>query len=86
MESNNNVIKAMAKYIEDNGYIQEEAIKDIKLWKTAKEWSDIFGIDISTSRLTSMYNNNLILRAKDKKIYKDNVFHYWPKVLSVCAW
>jgi hypothetical protein len=84
---NTKVLKAMANYIEDNGINAEKVRKmATSAWLTAKEWSDILGMTISSQRMTSMYNAGLVVRTKDKKYFGDNNYHYFPTTTPINDW
>ena len=84
---NTNIINAMANYIKENGINHEKTVKSNGMsWMTAAEWANVLGMKISTSRMTSMYKDGLVLRVKNKAYFGDNVYHYWPVDLKVTAW
>lgn len=75
---NTRVIKAMWKYIEDNGLNWASIQKNDGAWFDVYDWSSVLGEKISSARLTSMYNAGLIGRTKDKKYFGNDRFHYFP--------
>ena len=84
---NTDIINAMANYIRENGINHEKIVKSNGMsWMTATEWTDVLGMKISTSRMTFMYKEGLVLRVKNKAYFGDNVYHYWPVNLKVTAW
>lgn len=75
---NTRVIKAMWKYIEDNGFNWAKIQKMSEFWMDVYDWSSLLGEKISPARLTSMYNAGLIGRTKDKAYFGNDRFHYFP--------
>ena len=75
---NTRVIKAMWKYIEDNGVNWTSIQKNDAFWFDVYDWSSVLGEKITSARLTSMYNAGLIGRTKDKKYFGNDRFHYFP--------
>ena len=76
---NTRVIKAMWKFIEDNGVNWAKIQKMIcGSWMDANDWSSILGEKITSARLVSMYNAGLVDRVKDKAYFGDDRFHYFP--------
>lgn len=77
---NTRVIKAMWKYIEDNGInwakIQKYNVSNV--WMDAYGWSNVLEEKITSARLTSMFNAGLIGRMKSKVFFGDDRFHYFP--------
>ena len=84
---NTRVLKAMWKFIEDNGInwakIQK---KTCDAWMDAYEWSDALEEKITSSRLVSMYNAGLVDRVKDKAYFGDDRFHYFPTTIPDNSW
>ena len=76
---NTRVIKAMWKFIEDNGVnwakIQTRVCAS---WMDVYDWSSVLGEKITSARLASMYNAGLVDRVKDKAYFGDDRFHYFP--------
>ena len=76
---NTRVIKAMWKFIEDNGVnwvmVQKMGCAS---WMDVYDWSSILGEKITSVRLTSMYNAGLIGRVKNKAYFGNDRFHYFP--------
>ena len=76
---NTRVIKAMWKFIEDNGVnwvrIQKTACGS---WMDVYGWSSVLEEKITSARLASMYNAGLVDRVKDKAYFGDDRFHYFP--------
>lgn len=75
---NTRVIKAMWKFIEDNGVNWAAAQKYTTSWMDVYDWSSVLGEKITSARLTSMYNAGLINRVKDKAYFGNDRFHYFP--------
>ena len=75
---NTRVIKAMWKYIEDNGVNWVRVQKNDAFWMDVYDWSSVLGEKITSARLASMYNAGLIGRTKDKKYFGNDRFHYFP--------
>ena len=75
---NTRVIKAMWKYIEDNGVNWAKVQKNICSWMDVYGWSSVLEEKITSARLTSMYNAGLVDRVKDKAYFGDDRFHYFP--------
>ena len=76
---NTRVIKAMWKYIEDNGVNWAKIQKmGCASWMDVYDWSSILGEKITSARLTSMYNAGLLGRAKNKAYFGNDRFHYFP--------
>ena len=76
---NTRVIKAMWKFIEDNGVNWVRVQKmGCASWMDANDWSSVLGEKITSARLTSMYNAGLIGRAKNKAYFGNDRFHYFP--------
>ena len=75
---NTRVIKAMWKFIEDNGMNWARIQKMDEFWMDVYDWSALLGEKISPARLTSMYNAGLIGRTKDKAYFGNDRFHYFP--------
>ena len=76
---NTRVIKAMWKFIEDNGVnwakIQKMCCAS---WMDANDWSSILGEKITSAKLASMYNAGLVDRVKNKAYFGNDRFHYFP--------
>ena len=77
---NTRVIKAMWKYIEDNGvnWAAVQKNKSTNVWMDVYDWSSVLGEKVTSARLTSMYNAGLIGRVKNKAYFGDDRFHYFP--------
>ena len=77
---NTRVIKAMWKFIEDNGvnWAAVQKNKSTNSWMDAHEWSDALEEKITSARLASMYNAGLVDRVKDKAYFGNDRFHYFP--------
>ena len=75
---NTRVIKAMWKYIEDNGVNWVRVQKNDAFWMDVYDWSSVLGEKITSARLASMYNAGLIDRVKDKAYFGNDRFHYFP--------
>ena len=77
---NTRVIKAMWKFIEDNGvnWAAVQKNKSTNVWMDVYDWSAGLGEKISPVILTSMYIVGLIGRIKDKAYYGNDRFHYFP--------
>ena len=82
---NDTIISAMAKYINENEINHEKILQFNTRWMTVQEWSDVTGLKLSVSKMTALYKAGLVVRAKNKEYYGDDVFHYWPTVLSINA-
>ena len=84
---NTKVLKAMWKFIEDNGINWAKIQKMIcDAWMDAYEWSDALEEKITSSRLVSMYNAGLLDRKKDKAYFGDDRFHYFPITTPDNSW
>ena len=76
---NTRVIKAMWKYIEDNGVNWARIQKmGCASWMDVDDWSSVLEEKITPARLASMYNAGLLDRAKDKAYFGNDRFHYFP--------
>ena len=75
---NTRVIKAMWKYIEDNGMNWVRIQKNTGAWMDVYDWSSVLEEKITSARLTSMYNAGLIGRAKHHAYFGNDRFHYFP--------
>ena len=75
---NMRVIKAMWKYIEDNGVNWAAAQKHTTAWMDVYDWSSVLEEKITSARLASMYNAGLVDRVKDKAYFGNDRFHYFP--------
>ena len=76
---NTRVIKAMWKFIEDNGVNWARIQKmSCASWMDVYDWSSILGEKITPARLASMYNAGLLDRVKDKAYFGNDRFHYFP--------
>ena len=76
---NTRVIKAMWKFIEDNGVNWVRVQKmGCAAWMDANDWSAVLEEKITSARLTSMYNAGLLGRAKNKAYFGNDSFHYFP--------
>ena len=75
---NTRVIKAMWKYIEDNGMNWARIQKNTGAWMDVYDWSSVLEEKITPARLASMYNAGLLDRAKDKAYFGNDRFHYFP--------
>ena len=77
---NTRVIKAMWKFIEDNGvnWAAVQKNKSTNVWMDVYGWSSVLEEKITSARLTSMYNAGLVDRVKDKAYFGDDRFHYFP--------
>ena len=84
---NTRVLKAMWKYIEDNG-INWAGVQKMTCnsWMDAHEWSDALEEKITSSRLVSMYNAGLVDRIKNKAYFGDDRFHYFPITIPDNNW
>ena len=84
---NTRVLKAMWKYIEDNG-INWAGVQKMTCnsWMDAHEWSDALEEKITSSRLVSMYNAGLVDRVKNKAYFGDDRFHYFPITIPDNNW
>ena len=76
---NTRVIKAMWKYIEDNG-VNWARIQKMggASWMDVYDWSSVLEEKITPARLASMYNAGLLDRVKDKAYFGNDRFHYFP--------
>ena len=84
---NTRVLKAMWKYIEDNGINWASVQKmTCNSWMDAHEWSDALEEKITSSRLVSMYNAGLVDRIKNKAYFGDDRFHYFPTTIPDNNW
>ena len=84
---NTKVLKAMWKFIEDNGINWAKIQKmTCDAWMAAYEWSDALEEKITSSRLVSMYNAGLLDRKKDKAYFGDDRFHYFPITTPDNSW
>ena len=82
---NYHTYKAMIEYLEKVWEWNKEEIKFAEdksgdCFMSAREWSDRLGTTISGMRLKSMYDNGLVVRNKNSKLYGDNAYRYWPVV------
>lgn len=76
---NTRVIKAMWKFIEDNGVNWARIQKNTcGSWMDVYGWSSVLEEKITSARLASMYNAGLVDRVKDKAYFGDDRFHYFP--------
>lgn len=75
---NTRVIKAMWKYIEDNGMNWVRIQKNTGAWMDVYDWSSVLEEKITSARLASMYNAGLVDRVKNKAYFGDDRFHYFP--------
>ena len=75
---NTRVIKAMWKYIEDNGMNWVRIQKNTGAWMDVYDWSSVLEEKITSARLASMYNAGLLDRVKDKAYFGNDRFHYFP--------
>lgn len=76
---NTRVIKAMWKFIEDNGVNWVRIQKMVcGSWMDVYGWNSVLGEKITSARLASMYNAGLVDRVKDKAYFGDDRFHYFP--------
>ena len=77
---NTRVIKAMWKFIEDNGvnWAAVQKNKSTNVWMDVYDWSSVLGEKVTSARLTSMYNAGLVDRVKDKAYFGNDRFHYFP--------
>ena len=75
---NTRVIKAMWKFIEDNGMNWVRIQKNTGAWMDVYDWSSILEEKITPARLASMYNAGLLDRVKDKAYFGNDRFHYFP--------
>lgn len=75
---NTRVIKAMWKYIEDNGVNWAGAQKHIGAWMDVYDWSSVLEEKITPARLASMYKAGLVDRVKNKAYFGNDRFHYFP--------
>ena len=76
---NTRVLKAMWKYIEDNGINWAKVQKmTYNSWMDAYEWSNALEEKVTSARLVSMYNAGLVDRVKNKAYFGDDRFHYFP--------
>ena len=82
---NDTIISAMAKYINENKINHEKILQFNTCWMTVQEWSDVTGLKLSVSKMTALHKAGLVVRVKNKEHYGDDVFHYWPAVLSINA-
>ena len=79
MVENTRVIKAMWKFIEDDGLNWAKIQKmTCASWMDANDWSSILGEKITSARLVSMYNAGLLGRVKNKAYFGDDRFRYFP--------
>ena len=84
---NTKVLKAMWKFIEDNGINWAKIQKmTCDAWMDAYEWSDALEEKITSSRLVSMYNAGLLDRKRDKAYFGDDRFHYFPITTPDNSW
>ena len=84
---NTRVLKAMWKYIEDNG-INWAGVQKMTCnsWMDAHEWSSALEEKITSPRLMSMYNAGLVDRVKNKAYFGDDRFHYFPITIPDNNW
>ena len=75
---NTRVIKAMWKYIEDNGMNWAKVQKYTGSWMDVYDWSSVLEEKITSARLASMYNAGLVDRVKNKAYFGNDRFHYFP--------
>lgn len=75
---NTRVIKAMWKYIEDNGVNWAAVQKYTGSWMDMYGWSSVLEEKITSARLASMYKAGLLDRVKDKAYFGNDRFHYFP--------
>ena len=75
---NTRVIKAMWKYIEDNGMNWVRIQKNTGAWMDVYDWSSVLEEKITSARLASMYNAGLVDRVKNKAYFGNDRFHYFP--------
>ena len=83
---NTRVLKAMWKWIENEGVNWTRVQKDSCGWLDVYDWTAVLGEKITTSRLTSMYNAGLLDRAKDKSYFGNDRFHYFPIITPDNSW
>ena len=75
--TNEKVYRDMMNYIKENG-INDKVFNLIGNWFSAKDWSSALGYKITSQRLTSMVNQGLVDRVKDRAYFGDNNYRYWP--------
>ena len=75
--TNEKVYRDMMNYIKENG-LNDKAIRMNGNWFSAKDWSGALGYKITPQRLTSMANQGLVDRIKDRAYFGDNNYRYWP--------
>ena len=75
---NTRVIKAMWKFIEDNGVNWVRVQKYTGSWMDVYGWSSVLEEKITPARLASMYKAGLVDRVKDKAYFGNDRFHYFP--------
>lgn len=75
--TNEKVYRDMMNYIKENG-INDKVFNLSSRWFSANEWSDALGYKITPQRLTSMANQGLVDRDKDRAYFGDNNYRYWP--------
>lgn len=80
------VLRAMWKFIENNGCAWEEIKKSTTKWFDANEWSELLDMTITSQRLASMYKQGFVVRCQDKKYYGNNNYHYFPAVRPDNLW
>lgn len=84
---NTRILKAMWKFIEDNGINWAKVQKmTCNSWMDVYEWSNALEEKITSSRLVSMYKNGLVDRVKDKAYFGDDRFHYFPITTPDNSW
>ncbi len=75
--TNEKVYRDMMNYIKENG-VNDKVFKIKNNWFSAKDWGGALGYEITSQRLTSMVNQGLVDRVKDRACFGDNNYRYWP--------